>query len=520
VRRRRPRSEEGSGTRVVRNSLLSGLGTGSGVLITLFLTPLMIDRLGASGYGVWVLATSLTFTLGYLSFVELGIESSAVRFIAEARGAGDVTRAREVVSTSLVLFLGLAFVLTPIMVLLAGPISGVFSMPDDLRDEAALTFTIVAAQLAFDLPGRAFSAVIQGAQRYGLWQAVELSQVAITAVTFTVVLLSGGDMVTLAVASTAIAALMLLTNVVVARLAAPDTRPSRKLASIRIAREIGTYGGQVILFRVGGLVYRQTDKTIIGILLSATFVTTWEIAFKITAAAALIQGVAASALVPAVAFNRENLERTRELFVRGSAYAMALSVPAVVAAFVFADPLIRTWIGVGFDEAVGPTRLFMGVLLLASITTVGQSLLVGLGRLRGMLILLAISIVLNLALSIALVRPLGVEGAILGTLICEGLMTLPLLRLYFIELNVRSTEFARRVVLPLLPAAVAETAVALPLLGVAERTGSLAIVALLALPGVLAFALVYVFIGLRRRERRVLYDTARSTIGLNRRSLA
>jgi O-antigen/teichoic acid export membrane protein len=490
------------------------------VLITLFLTPLMIDRLGASGYGVWVLATSLTFSLGYLSFVELGIESSAVRFIAEARGAGDVTRAREVVSTSLVLFLGLAFVLTPIMVLLAGPISRIFSIPHDLRDDAALTFTIIAAQLAFDLPGRAFSAVIQGAQRYGLWQAVELTQVTITAVTFVVVLLVGGGMVELAAASLAISVVIMLANIVVAHFAAPDTRPSRKLASIRIAREIGTYGGQVLLFRVGGLVYRQTDKTIIGIMLSAALVTTWEIAFKISAAAALIQGVAASALVPAVAFNRENLERTRELFVRGTAYAMALSVPAVVAAFVFADPLIRTWIGSGFDDAVGPTRLFMCILLFASITTVGQSLLVGLGRLRGMLILMAISIVLNLALSISLARPLGVEGVILGTLICEGLITLPFLRLYFVELNVKTPVFVRRVCLPLLPAAVAETAVALPLLGVAERTDSLAIVALLALPGVLAFGLVYVFVGLRARERRLLYDTVRSTIGLKRRSLA
>jgi O-antigen/teichoic acid export membrane protein len=508
-----PRSEEGSGTRIVRNSLLSGLGSFSGVLITLFLTPLMIDRLGASGYGVWILATSLTFSLGYLSFAELGIEASAVRFIAEARGAGDRERASAVLSTSLALFLGLALVLTPIVVLLAGPIAGIFSIPDDLSDDAALTFTIVAATLAFDLPTRAFSAVTQGAQRYGLWQVVEVSQVAITAVTFAVVLLTGGGMVELAIASLAIAAAMLVTNIVAARIAAPETRASPRRASMAIVKEIGTYGGQVILFRLGGLVYRQTDKTIIGILLSAALVTTWEIAFKIQAAAAMIESVAASALIPAVAFNRTNLARTRELLVRGTAYAMALSLPVVVAAFVFADPLIRTWIGDGFDDAVGPTRLFLGVLLFSSIVTIGQALMTGLGRMRGMLILMAISIVLNLTLSIALAKPLGVEGVILGTLISQGIMAIPLLRLFFTELEVPATEFLRRVVLPLIPAAAAEVAVALPLLGVAERSDSLLIVALLGLPGVLVFGLVYLFVGLRPRERRLLIQTARSTVG-------
>src|SRR5688500_466001 len=137
---------EGSGGRVVRNTLLLGVASTASVLVTLFLTPLLIEELGTAQYGVWALATSLSFSLGYLSFAELGIEQSAVRYIAEARSDRDARRVGEIVSSTLAIYLAVAAVVTPLLVLLAGPLTHLFNIPARLEDDAELAFLLIGAQ--------------------------------------------------------------------------------------------------------------------------------------------------------------------------------------------------------------------------------------------------------------------------------------------------------------------------------------------------------------------------------------
>ena len=70
-------TEEGSGARVVRNTLVNGLGMFAGVAISLILTPFIIDEVGVNGFGVWALALSISFLGGYASLADLGIEGAA-----------------------------------------------------------------------------------------------------------------------------------------------------------------------------------------------------------------------------------------------------------------------------------------------------------------------------------------------------------------------------------------------------------------------------------------------------------
>jgi O-antigen/teichoic acid export membrane protein len=176
-RLRGARSAEGSATRLVRGTFINAVSGGAGALVTLLLTPLLIHRLGNEAYGVWILATTVTFGLGYLSFTDLGLEQAAVRFMAQARRSGDHELFNAYLWTAFVALLVISAVVTPFVVLLAKPITGFFNIPRQLQGSAVITFEFVLAQLVFDLPGRAFSASLEAAQRYGLWQLTRIAQV-------------------------------------------------------------------------------------------------------------------------------------------------------------------------------------------------------------------------------------------------------------------------------------------------------------------------------------------------------
>ncbi len=86
---------ERSGARVARNTLANGGARLLGVAVFLFLTPFLISQLGASAYGVFTIALSLSFLDGYTAFTDLGIEASGARFIAEARSNNDFDRVNQ-----------------------------------------------------------------------------------------------------------------------------------------------------------------------------------------------------------------------------------------------------------------------------------------------------------------------------------------------------------------------------------------------------------------------------------------
>src|SRR5215212_2890813 len=174
--RRKAKTAEGSAGRLLRNTAANAVGSSIGVLVTLLLTPLLIDRLGTSAYGVWILATTFTFGLGYLSFADLGIEYAAVRYMAEARSEGDMRAASSYMSSAFALLLGIAAVLTPVLILLSDAVVGLFSVPQELESAAVVTFAFVIAQLAFELPNRAFTGALQASQRFGVLQVGRMIQ--------------------------------------------------------------------------------------------------------------------------------------------------------------------------------------------------------------------------------------------------------------------------------------------------------------------------------------------------------
>src|SRR5580765_4779232 len=94
---------EVTGSRLVRNSLVNALGTASGMIVTLLLTPFMLDHLHVDGFGVWALAVTLTVS-GYLALTDLGLQQASGRFMSDARRDGDTRGLNEVFSTTLAVF--------------------------------------------------------------------------------------------------------------------------------------------------------------------------------------------------------------------------------------------------------------------------------------------------------------------------------------------------------------------------------------------------------------------------------
>src|SRR5688500_9535351 len=103
---------EGSAARLVRNTLANGAGQLFAIVISLALTPSLVDGLGVAAYGVFVLALSLTVFGGYAARADVGVAGAAVRYVAEARSDGDNAAVARTISTAVAFFTVMALART------------------------------------------------------------------------------------------------------------------------------------------------------------------------------------------------------------------------------------------------------------------------------------------------------------------------------------------------------------------------------------------------------------------------
>jgi len=502
---------EVSGQRLIRNTVANGVGSVVVALLAVVLTPYFLRRLGPAEYGVWLLALGLTFGSGYLGLADLGLQQAGVRMVASARSRNDVPEISRVISTMAVLFLAVGLVLAVVLAMSAHVLTSVFSLPPALVSTARTVFALVGLQIALDLPGASLLALIEGAQRYALLRSVEVGSRLAWAVGAVAVVAQGRGVVAMAVVSLVVAVAGLIVSFLAARRIEPNLSLTFRNAGRETLGEVLRQGSPLIALRVLSVVYRQMDRAIGGVVVGAVAVARYEVAYKIHATAAIALSIAPSAILPAAAYlgAQDDRSKLRRLYLQGTKYAVALCVPVAVAGLIFARALLRTWVGAPYESLTSITRLFLLYPVFVSVHVIGVTMLVGIRRTRGVLVLSAISIVVNLIVSVALAPSRGISGVVIGTLVGYAVVWLPYLHLIFREFDVGLREWSGSVVLPNLAPALAQVLIGRLTVGVAERSSQLwQVVLLVGASCVLSWG-VFLIGSLGRDERNSLIRSRR-----------
>jgi O-antigen/teichoic acid export membrane protein len=336
-----------------------------------------------------------------------------------------------------------------------------FNVSPGFEHTATIVFILVGVQVAADLPASGLLAVVEGAQRYGTIRAIDISDRIAWAGLSVILVWRGHGVTAIAAVSLVIALVVLLVTYVAAKRTEPSLRLDPRLMKMQTLRTTFRSSSSMMGIRVLGVVYSQMDRTVIGIMLAASAVASYEVAWKIHSLAAIVLGIAPSAVMPAAAYLHASSDRARlrDLYLRGTRYAVGLCLPLCVAGMIYAGCIIRTWVGPEYLDVTTSARLFLVYPALAIALVVGQSMLMGLGRMRRMLSFHAIAVALNLAISISLVHWLGIAGVIWGTIAAYVVLWVPFTQLFFKEFDVGLGEWTSHVLLPVVPAVVVQTLV-------------------------------------------------------------
>ncbi len=466
----------------------------------LVMLPFNVAHLGQAGYGLWMLAASVTT---YFSILDLGYAGSVVRFVAHYRARRDAVALNEILSTTHVVFVVLAIAAYAAGAAIAFSFDRVFTVtPEQMRTGRTVLLILslnVAAGIAFTVYG----GVVNGFQRYDLNNLVGTASSITTAAVNVLVLWLGFGLVALVAATTAVRLVTYLVYRANAYRVFPELRISRSLVRVDRLRELTGFSIYMSISDWSAKVSYSVDALVIGAFMGPAAVAVWSVAQRISDFVMRLTNQLNDILFPNVVDHAaaSRTERLGVILIEATRLSLAAALPIGLAVIVLAQPIIDAWVGPDFRDSVLVLQLLVVSVILRVGNATAITLLRGAGHHRLVALTTAGAAVANLALSIALVGPLGYAGVALGTIVpiaVIGMLILFPLACRRVDLPLRSA--AARVAWPSLwPGVVVATGLYAVRDAVAQSAWA---IALAMAGGAVAYAILFWFVALAAGDRR------------------
>jgi O-antigen/teichoic acid export membrane protein len=388
--------------------------------ITLVYLPLAVRYLGAERYGVWA---TVTTTVVWINLLDLGIANTLTNSISRAYALDDKGSAARYFTNALL-------VTGTIAAAVGGIFAVIFSRVNWMRlfnvsanvpaAEVRNTVLVAAALMLLGLPCNLGGKLLAGYQElHRNNYAVCAGAVAgVFGLALGITLRVSMPMLfVMSVGGPTLASLANLVFVVVWY--KPWLLPRASLLDRWTSRELLNSGSSFFLIQVAAVVVFSSDNIVVSHYLGAAEVTPYSVTWRLVGFAAVLQSLIFPALWPAYAeaYAKRDYGWIRRTFSLTMTGAVALNLCCVGVLVVFGRALIRMWAG----PASVPTfslLLAMGIwALISGFMNVESCLLAALNRTREQAALSIVAAVVNIALSVALVRHIGSVGVIGGTIL-------------------------------------------------------------------------------------------------------
>lgn len=385
------------------------------IAIGLFLMPFTVHHLGKAQYGLWMLVTSLT---GYLQLLDLGYGNGLVRQVTQADARGDEEGMNAALSTFLFVYLGIGAVAFGAVVILASFALPRFPnlSPDEIRT-ARLVLLIVGARAAIAFPMSVFGSITTARQRFALTGSIAIVVALVQGAATYLLLRDGYGLVPLVSVTTVLAIASYGAYIAAALLTFPGLRLSPRRFSVGQAREVTTFSLYLFLISLAIQFGYNIDNVIIAAFAGTSAVAVYAIAFRLADYQRQLCNQFNGLLFPVVVrFSAaDEVDSLRATLVDGTRIAFGLITGVTLCLVTFADRLVAVWMGPGFADSLPALYVLAaaGTVLVAA-GPLGN-LLLARGRHRVVAFSCLGEAVLNLVLSIWLVRRYGIVGAAVGT---------------------------------------------------------------------------------------------------------
>ena len=382
----------------------------SGFLITYFLSPFVVNRLGPAGYGTWVVLGSLT---SYMALMDLGMRGAITRFVARYHASADHHAASEAVSAALWFRQWIAVLLIIIAALVVYFLDRFTSIPPEMLAEARAAFAVNAVSVVVVLIGGVFGGVLAALNHYSTLSTAAVLQGLVRAVGTVLLLRAGYSLLALALVE--LAASILAESLIVVRSLQryPELRIRFHVPDRATRLQLTAYSGSLMLVQMFARAAQYSQTLIVGAFISVSAVAFFAIGHVLVESVRQVLLTVGPVFMPLAsrfdATGRSDSLRT--LLSTGTRLILALILPILVTLYVRGETFIGLWMGPDYaPRAAAVLRILAIGMFFQSATSAAHNVLFGRGVLRPAVVCNGLEAAGAIALSFLLAPHFGLIG--------------------------------------------------------------------------------------------------------------
>jgi O-antigen/teichoic acid export membrane protein len=396
----------------LRSVLWGWLAVALNLVVGVLLSPIIIRKLGAEQYGVWVLLFSL---LDYMRVLDFGFRSAVLNGSARFRARGDWTGVSRVLVTSTTYFVCIFGACMLAVIASRSVLLGAIDVSDSMRPTAPTLIVLIAIAVTIRLSFSPLTAVLEAFQRFDVVNAAYIGSLLFRSTASLVVLFAGYGLVEMAWIVLLAQVGESVAIVIGLRRVAPQLTWAPSLIQRDVFMGLFQYGRFSALIAASNLVTVNAPATVLGLLRSAAEVAYFALPFRLLmySAEGLMKVADVTASVTAALDETGDKSKVWRLAVVTNRQCFALFMPLAIFLGVYGTPLLRLWVTPEMAENSGP--LFPILLVSFLFATSGQynagGVLFGQGRHAVFAYGTVVEAVANIVLLLMFVPTYGVVGA-------------------------------------------------------------------------------------------------------------
>jgi len=410
--------------RTTRNVLLAWAAFAFNVVISFFLSPFIVHRLGNAEYGVWVLLGSL---VGYMGLLDLGVRSAVMRYVARHHARGEDEDAGRVASAGLMIFTAAGLVAVTGSVVIAVLLEHLFKIPPETLLIARIVVIVGGLNVAVSLVTGVFGGTVTAMQRFDLDAVIGIAIGAVRTVTLVAALRAGGGLLALAFIQLCCTVLQGGVYFAVTRRLYPQLRYRLHKLRRDELRTIFSFSIYSSLINLSSVLTFSLNSVIIGANLPVAMITFYAIpATLMDYTRSIISAISQTMTPRASALDGLGAHRELEkVLLQAGMISSLVALPITITFMLRGSAFIGLWMGPSYAATSGQILLILAVALsMAAGRQVVGSTMIGVNRHRDLVPFYLGEGLINLGLSVYWIRSLGLLGVALGTAVPNLVTTL------------------------------------------------------------------------------------------------
>ncbi len=333
-----------------------------GNLIPIFYTPIMLDLLGQSEYGLYKLSANVT---SYLELVALGIGAAVTRYLIKARSNGGIDAERRMFGLFMIIFQFIAITSLMIGLLLIGNLDNWYrnalSENELIRMQVIVGLMVCNTALSFSLSP--YVSITNSHEKFVFMQGVNIVSTCLGPTLNLIVLFFGYKSIAMAVISLTLNVIIRFLYLVYVH-GVIQIKPNFRGMPIQDLKEILAFSLWIFLGNIVGQLYNATDTVLIGAVpsLGTNAVAVYNIGLTFNTIVLSLTTAASNLLAPKVnkmVFDEAGGKALTDLAIKVGRLQMFVMGLLVGGFLSFGKPFISFYVGPGYMDAYFVALLMM-----------------------------------------------------------------------------------------------------------------------------------------------------------------